>query len=182
MGALAEVIATAGLELPDDLRPEQFFVRGGGNGISSGDLTFTRLEAGELVSGASSPLYARYWAHAQADSLLRPSTHKELLKIVMLCRACAVVLVGVALAFYSGLVHAADPQPYEVSIAKTGEAELDKAIADSSLLVSLREKAPVGPFALVGRAREDEDRFLTVLNGLGFYKGQVDVLIGGRIP
>ena len=98
----------------------------------------------------------------------------------MLWRACVAVLVGAALAFTTGLARAADPQPYEVEIAKTGDAELDQAIADSSLLVSLREKAPVGPFALVGRARDDEDRFLTVLYGLGFYKGQVDVLIGGR--
>jgi translocation and assembly module TamA len=76
--------------------------------------------------------------------------------------------------------HAADPQPYEVAIVKTGDAELDEAIHDASLLVSLREKAPVGPFALVGRARDDRDRFLTVLQGLGFYNGQTSVVIAGR--
>jgi len=95
-------------------------------------------------------------------------------------RACAVILVGTALAFSVGLVCAADPQPYEVEIAKTGDAELDQAIADSSLLVSLQAKAPVGPFALVGRARDDEDRFLTVLYGLGFYKGQVEIRVDRR--
>jgi translocation and assembly module TamA len=98
----------------------------------------------------------------------------------ILYRACAAVLVGAILASTTGVTRAADPQPYEVAIAKTGDGELDQAINDSSLLVSLREKTPVGPFALVGRAREDEERFLTVLYGLGFYKGQVDVLIGGR--
>jgi len=46
--------------------------------------------------------------------------------------------------------------------------------------VSLAPKDPVGPFALVGRASEDWDRCLSVLHGLGFYKGEVDVQIGGR--
>jgi translocation and assembly module TamA len=116
----------------------------------------------------------------RAHSLLEPRTHRGLMQIVNYFRPDAVVLVAVALALYSGLVHAADPQPYEVEIAKTGDDALDKAIADSSLLNSLREEAPVGPFALVGRAREDKDRFLTVLYGLGFYKGQVGVLIDRR--
>jgi translocation and assembly module TamA len=90
------------------------------------------------------------------------------------------VLVCKAVILACSLAYAADPQPYEVQIAKTGDAELDKAISDSSLLISLREKAPVGPFALVGRAREDEDRFLRVLQGLGFYKGQAQVLVDSR--
>jgi translocation and assembly module TamA len=87
--------------------------------------------------------------------------------------ACTLALIG-------DPAFAADPQPYEVKIAETGNDELDRAIADSSLLISLREKAPVGAFALVGRARDDEDRFLTVLQGLGFYKGRVQVRIDGR--
>ncbi len=95
-------------------------------------------------------------------------------------RAGALVLAGVALALAGGLGYAADPQPYSVEITRTGDDDLDKAINDSSLLLSLREKAPVGPFALVGRARDDKGRFLTVLQGLGFYKGQVEVRIGGR--
>ncbi len=99
---------------------------------------------------------------------------------LMLRRACAAVFAAVAFAVTGEFAHAADPQPYEVEVAKTGDTALDKAITDSSLLVSLREKAPVGPFALVGRARDDEDRFLTVLHGLGFYRGQAHVLIDGR--
>ncbi|MCG6863539.1 MAG: BamA/TamA family outer membrane protein, partial [Chromatiaceae bacterium] len=99
---------------------------------------------------------------------------------MIFCRVWAVVLVGVALASTDGLAQAANTRPYEVEIAKTGDEALDKAVAESSLLVSLREKAPVGPFALVGRARDDEDRFLTVLYGLGFYKGQVDIRIDRR--
>jgi len=78
------------------------------------------------------------------------------------------------------LVHAADPQPYRVEIATTHDVELDKAISDASLLVNLRKKAPVGPFALIGRGRDDKSRFRDVLDGLGFYKGKITVRIAGR--
>ena len=38
--------------------------------------------------------------------------------------------------------------------------------------MALREKAPVGPFALVTRAREDAGRFQTALNSFGYYKAR----------
>jgi len=90
------------------------------------------------------------------------------------------LLTGLSLFLVGVMAQAAEPQPYSVQIGKTDDATLDKAIADASLLVSLREKAPVEPFALVARARADEARFLRVLQGLGFYDGQVDIRIGGR--
>ena len=90
------------------------------------------------------------------------------------------VVAGLVLVLFGMLAQAADPQPYGVQIEETGKATLDKAIQDASLLVSLREKAPVGPFALVTRARDDRTRFLRVLQGLGFYDGQVDITIAGR--
>jgi translocation and assembly module TamA len=78
------------------------------------------------------------------------------------------------------LAQAADPQPYKVQIKDTGDSALDDAIKSASLLEGLRAKAPVGPFALVGRARDDRGRFLSVLHGLGFYKGRTDITIGGH--
>ncbi len=75
---------------------------------------------------------------------------------------------------------AADPQPYTVTIAPTGDAALDGALKDSSTLVSLREKAPVGSFALIGRAKQDQDRFVTALNSFGYYKGAAKVTIAGH--
>jgi hypothetical protein len=75
---------------------------------------------------------------------------------------------------------AADPQPYEVKIAPTGDATLDAALSGSSVLVSLREKAPVGPFALIARAQQDADRFRTALNSFGFYDGKMQIRIAGR--
>jgi len=92
------------------------------------------------------------------------------------CRAalCA------ALALAGALAYAADPQPYAVVLGKTGDAALDKALADSSTLISLGKAAPVGPFALVARARADLKRFAAAADSLGFYKAKVNVLIAGR--
>ena len=66
---------------------------------------------------------------------------------------------------------AADPQPYTVELAPTGDAALDAAIRDSATLVTLRERAPVGPFALVARARSDAPRVVAALNSFGYYLG-----------
>ena len=78
------------------------------------------------------------------------------------------------------IAHAADPQPYAVSLAPTGNGALDAALKGSSQLESLRTTAPVGPFALVGRAQQDIDRLQTVLRGFGYYQGSVTITIGGR--
>ncbi|HTI01714.1 MAG TPA: autotransporter assembly complex family protein [Acidisoma sp.] len=75
---------------------------------------------------------------------------------------------------------AADPQPYDVTFAKTGDASIDKLAKETSNLVTLRTKAPAGPFALVLRARSDEDRLRTVLNSAGYYDGQVTITIDGK--
>lgn len=76
--------------------------------------------------------------------------------------------------------HAADPQSYKVTIAPSGERELDAALKGSSQLESLRTKAPIGPFALVGRAQQDVDRLQTVLHGYGYYQGRVTITVNGR--
>ena len=74
----------------------------------------------------------------------------------------------------------ADPQPYQVTLKPTGDKALDQAIEDSSQLVSLREKAPVGPFALVTRSRDDLGRFQAALNSYGYYDAKVTLTIAGR--
>ncbi len=73
--------------------------------------------------------------------------------------------------------HAADPQPYTVEIAPTGDAALDGAIRDSATLVTLRERAPVGPFALVARARSDAGRVIAALNSYGYYLGSAQFAV-----
>jgi translocation and assembly module TamA len=78
------------------------------------------------------------------------------------------------------VTRAADPQPYDVSLAPTGHESLDTALRDSTTLISLRESAPVGPFALVQRARQDLARWQSVLQGSGFYQPRISVTIDGQ--
>ncbi len=73
--------------------------------------------------------------------------------------------------------YAADPQPYSVTIAKTGNAALDSALADSSQLVGLRQSAPAAPFALVLRAQQDSGRLETVLQSFGYYEGNIGITV-----
>ncbi len=75
---------------------------------------------------------------------------------------------------------AADPQPYSVTIKPTGVAALDAAANGSSTLVSLRQVAPVGPFALINRARNDISRFRAALHSFGYYNGTVGITIAGH--
>jgi translocation and assembly module TamA len=74
---------------------------------------------------------------------------------------------------------AADPLPYAVTIAPTGDATLDAAARDASTLISLDGKAPVGPFSLVARARGDVGRLTDALHSRGYYLGSVTVTIDG---
>jgi len=92
--------------------------------------------------------------------------------IAVLVIACAVVLTG-------SRSHSADPQPYTVDLGKTDDPALNTALNGSSELVSLRDVAPVGPFALVARARHDQDRFLTALHSYGYFNGHSEIRING---
>ena len=74
----------------------------------------------------------------------------------------------------------ADPQPYTVELAATGNGPLDQALRDSSNLLKLRDNAPVGPFALVMRAQDDAGRLMTALNSYGHYAAKVSIRIAGR--
>ncbi|MFL5281315.1 MAG: autotransporter assembly complex protein TamA [Rhodopila sp.] len=80
----------------------------------------------------------------------------------------------------AGSLRAADPQPYTVTLKPTGNGALDAALQGSSTLISLREKAPVGGFAMVQRARDDKQRFETALHSFGYYKATVSLTIAGH--
>lgn len=75
---------------------------------------------------------------------------------------------------------AADTLPYGLSIAPTGDAEIDQAIADSSLLAALADEVPVSAFGLVARAEADFGRFETVLRSFGYYDAWIRIWIAGR--
>ncbi len=89
-------------------------------------------------------------------------------------------LVVAALAMFRPSAQAADPQPYSVTIAPTGDSALDGALKDSSSLNALRTSAPVGPFALVTRAKGDVGRLQIALQSFGYYDGTVALQINGR--
>jgi translocation and assembly module TamA len=75
---------------------------------------------------------------------------------------------------------AADPQPYTVTLAPTGNKDLDQALHDSSTLVSLQNAGTVGPFGLVARAQQDVGRLQSVLGSFGYYQGEVVLRIDGH--
>lgn len=77
-------------------------------------------------------------------------------------------------------LHAADPQPYSVTLKPTGDSALDAALQGGSTLVSLQKSAPVAGFALTERARQDVARFETALHSFGYYKASVTTTIGGH--
>lgn len=84
------------------------------------------------------------------------------------------------LAFWSlsaAQTFAADPQPYDVTIEDTGISALNSMLSESSLLIGLRQKSPVGPFALIGRARDDVGRLETVVRSFGYYQGRITITI-----
>jgi translocation and assembly module TamA len=74
---------------------------------------------------------------------------------------------------------ASDPQAYTVVIDATGDKSLDGALSDTSQLQALKDKAPVGPFALITRAKNDYDRVQTVLQAFGYYKATVTITVDG---
>ncbi|HEY1891690.1 MAG TPA: BamA/TamA family outer membrane protein [Steroidobacteraceae bacterium] len=73
--------------------------------------------------------------------------------------------------------HAADPQPYKVDWASSGQKAIDSTMKLTSQLETLRETAPVDPFGLIARARGDVNRLQTVLQSFGYYDGSVAITI-----
>ncbi len=75
--------------------------------------------------------------------------------------------------------YAADPQPYKVDLASTGDRSLDSTLKATSELLTLRTSAPVSPFGLIGRARGDLERLKTVLESFGYYQSYVAITVNG---
>ena len=94
-----------------------------------------------------------------------------------LCRAFA-ALCAFVLALSSA--QAADPQTYNVTIQPTGEDQIDQAIKTSSLLATLKDSAPVPPFGLIQRARDDIARITSATESFGRYLAKTTITIAGR--
>ena len=75
--------------------------------------------------------------------------------------------------------YGADPQPYRVEFAATGNDALDDTLKATSQLQTLRTSAPVNPFGLIARARGDLNRLKTALESFGYYQSSVAITIDG---
>jgi translocation and assembly module TamA len=64
-------------------------------------------------------------------------------------------------------------------MASTPDSDMNATLKATSDLMTLRTSAPVGPFALIGRARSDMDRLKTVLESYGYYQSNVAITIDG---
>jgi translocation and assembly module TamA len=87
------------------------------------------------------------------------------------------VLLSVAFVWKAS---AADPQPYNVTIEPSFASDIDAVLRNTSLLVTLRDTAPVPPFGLITRATEDVQRLTVALNSFGYYRPAISVQIEGR--
>jgi translocation and assembly module TamA len=90
-----------------------------------------------------------------------------------------IFVMALAVAGFVPGARAADPQPYKVELASTGNGAMDSTLHATSDLVSLRTSAPVSPYGLIARARSDIDRLKTVLESYGYYQSGVSVQIDG---
>jgi translocation and assembly module TamA len=90
-----------------------------------------------------------------------------------------VLLLITVLLYGACRAYAADPQPYKVDMASTGDSTLNATLKATSELETLRKTAPVGPFGLIGRARGDLERLKTVLESFGYYQSYVEIRIDG---
>jgi translocation and assembly module TamA len=89
------------------------------------------------------------------------------------------LLIAIVLLQGASCAYAADPQPYKVDMASTGDSALNSTLKATSELETLRKSAPVGPFGLIGRARGDLERLKTVLESSGYYQSYVEIRIDG---
>ena len=105
-----------------------------------------------------------------------PNTRISRFATITLSSFCC---VGTLLTGVLSLARAADPQPYRVELAPTGNGDLDATLKATSQLVALSASAPVDPFGLVARARRDVARLTTVLESFGYYQSSVSITING---
>jgi translocation and assembly module TamA len=73
-----------------------------------------------------------------------------------------------------------DTVAYSVAIAPTGDDGLDRALAEASQLVALREVAPTTAEGLLARAAADRERLARVLHAEGYWAAAIRISVGGQ--
>jgi hypothetical protein len=66
--ALAELVAAAGLEHPQDFHPRHFLKRVAPDRVETFDQIHRTLAPGELLTGTDDPRYRQFWPIARADT------------------------------------------------------------------------------------------------------------------
>lgn len=66
---------------------------------------------------------------------------------------------------------------YEVAITGIDDKALQTALEDNSLLLSLQERPPASIQAVRRRARQDVDRFQTILRAFSYYDADIDMTV-----
>jgi glutamate synthase domain-containing protein 2 len=66
--SFSEILAAAGLNMPEDIRPEHVFRRMATNQVMNFGALYPRLETGGLLSGAAPASWAQGWASSSASS------------------------------------------------------------------------------------------------------------------
>lgn len=111
----------------------------------------------------------------------------------LLIAACAVLAAGLAVpaparAFDLFGLFGSEPEPpapspaalpYALRIAGTDDADVLRALQDTSALYRLRQEAPPDGEGLVRRAESDLTKLADVLSGYGYYQGTVGIRIDG---
>lgn len=70
---------------------------------------------------------------------------------------------------------------HAVTVTETGDAELDRALRDTSPLLRLQTEAPVDAFGLIARATAEPAALEDVLRAAGYWGGLVEVRIAGEL-
>jgi translocation and assembly module TamA len=112
-------------------------------------------------------------------TLARNGSPKHVVGAQVSNKSGVLLLLTAVLLYGACRAYAADPQPYKVEMASTGDSSLNSTLKATSELEALRKTAPVGPFGLIGRARGDLERLKTVLESFGYYQSYVEVRIDG---
>ncbi|MEO1264752.1 MAG: glutamate synthase-related protein, partial [Pseudomonadota bacterium] len=77
VASLAELVAAAGLDDPNELRPEHFRRRTSPDDIVSFAAHFRALQPGELLGGTDHPLFQTPWDMADAKTFKRAEPFKK---------------------------------------------------------------------------------------------------------
>lgn len=123
---------------------------------------------------------------------MKPSSYRKPVGLGLRVLACALIASGLTIeparAFDLFGLFGSEPEPpapspaalpYALRITGTDDADVLRALQDTSALYRLRQEPPPDGEGLVRRAESDRARLADVLSGYGYYQGAVSVRVDG---